>query len=176
MNQFQQPQQQPVAVPYSGILTVSDQGVVPDGQYPVQLTRVETYQGTKYQSNEPQNKLRFILTVSSGPQQGQEIWAIENLPDSGKPLGPKSGLRKFLGLLRGKALVDGESVDPAAFVGTLAQVLIGEGKIVTVLPQQAVAQQTMQTPRPAAQSMPQQQPAVQPQQSAQQPPVTTERF
>ena len=156
MNQFQQPQQQPVAVPYSGTLDVSDKGVVPDGQYMVQLARLETFSGTKYQSTEPQAKLRFVLAIISGPQQGQEIWKIENLPDVGKPIGPKSGLRKFLGLLRGKPLVDGESINPTSLIGTCGQALIVEGKLTTFLPQQS--QPTQQAvPQPAYQAPPMQQ-------------------
>ena len=74
-------QQQPEAVPFNETLEATDKAAgVPDGQYQLQLTRVEKYEGTKFNTETPQDKIRFVLQVLSGPELGTELWNIENLP------------------------------------------------------------------------------------------------
>ena len=83
-------------VPFTEILEATDKSAgVPDGTYLLQLTRVERYEGLKYNTTDvPQDKLRFVLTVMSGPEQGVEVWDIENLPplrDGKRTVSKKSG-------------------------------------------------------------------------------------
>lgn len=130
--------QQLEAVPFTESLEATDKSAgVPDGQYPLQLVDVVKYVGKKYQSEEPQDKLRFVFVVLSGPEKGSEVWNIENLPNiknGRRTIGPKSGVRSFLGLLRGRPLVDTENVSPADLVNTTGYAQIAEGKFQSFVP------------------------------------------
>lgn len=157
-NNQQPPQQQPVAQPFTGSLDVSDAAtpIIPDGQYQLRLARVEMYQGKKFQSEELQNKLRFVFLVLNGAEQGKEVWNIENLPEPGKPIGPKHGIRKFLELLRGRPLVDGEQVQPGAFIGTEGWAQLAGGKFHAFMPMDFSQQSPVQAHSLPQQPLPQQ--------------------
>ena len=131
-----------ISLPFIEELEASDKGgAVPDGTYATMLSRIEMFQGTRYESEQLQDKLRFIFVVSGGTEDGSEIWSIQNLPDKignrRKPLGKKSNLRKLVGQLRGKEMVDNESLKPSQLIGTQCTVQILDGKISALIPQPA---------------------------------------
>lgn len=175
-------QQQPDAVPFNEVLEATDKAAgLPDGQFLLQLVRVEKFVGTKWGTeNTPQDKIRFVLLVLSGPEQGNELWKIENLPparDGKRIINKMSGAHKTIGMLRGRPLVDGENVPPASLIGTQGIGVVADSKLSTFIPQMAAPpQQTQdaqgngqplqqQPPQPAAYSQPLTQQDVQQQQA-----------
>ncbi len=102
------------------LLTVSSGGL-PIGNY------TATFAGVEIQ---PENKergyaagLRWKFTVATGPCAGQTASRIT----SSSPT-PKNACGKVLSGLLGRALTEGEAVDPDTFVGKKYMIVVGAGQ------------------------------------------------
>lgn len=102
------------------LLKVSSGGV-PVGNY------VGTFAGVEAQ---PENKekgyaagLRWKWTVDSGPQAGQTTSRVTGASPS-----PRNGAGKILAGLLGRAIAEGEAIDPDTFIGKKYMLVVATGQ------------------------------------------------
>lgn len=102
------------------VFTVSSGGV-PIGNY------TATFQGIEAQ---PENKekgyppgLRWKFTVAAGPQAGQTASRVTGATPS-----PKNSCGKMLSGLIGRALKEGEQIDPDQYIGRKFMIVVAAGQ------------------------------------------------
>jgi hypothetical protein len=90
-------------------MTVSS-GSVPAGSYTGTFAGVEAQPEDKERGYAP--GVRWKFTINSGPYAGQSVSRITGATPS-----PKNGCGKILAGLVGRALKEGEQIDPDEFIG-----------------------------------------------------------
>ena len=102
------------------VFTVSSGGV-PVGNYTGTFAGVEPTPANAEKGYGP--GVRFKFTIDSGAQAGQVASRV-----TGPVPSPKNGCGKMLSGLLGRAITEGERIDPSAFVGWRYMIVVAPGQ------------------------------------------------